>query len=87
MVISEKCSRCAHDKICSFKNEYLAACKAVKNASYSTRTEEQDGRMGIMQLKNSTVSISVKCPYMMAQTDFCGSMLQLQGGYSGYGLD
>lgn len=61
MTISEKCNCCTHEPICAFKGEYLAACKAIKEACYGT------GSAGFMPIKDSKVNVSIRCPYIMTQ--------------------
>lgn len=59
MIISQKCNCCLHDKICSFKGEYVAACEAVKTATYGK------GENGFIAMKDSTVDVHINCPNMM----------------------
>lgn len=68
MIYSEKCNCCIHDKICSFKNEYISACEAIKNCSYGTGYVSGQGQ-GFMYLRDSNVSVSIKCPHMMTRGD------------------
>jgi len=65
MIISQKCNCCVHDKICSFKEEYLQVCETIKNSSY--RTED---RHDFMYIKDSKIDVNIKCPYMMPQTNY-----------------
>ena len=51
-----------HDKICSFKKDYLAACEAIKKSSYETENN------CIMYIKDSPISISIRCPYILTQS-------------------
>lgn len=60
MVISQKCTCCVHDLICSFKPEYLSVCEAIKGAAYST---VDNGK--IMMIKDSKIDVSIKCPHIM----------------------
>lgn len=61
MIISEKCNSCIHDHVCKFKREYLAACEAIKNATYCTETR-------VVIIKDSHVGVSINCPYVMTQS-------------------
>ena len=61
MVLSEKCNCCIHEPVCKFKEEYLAACEAIKDATYCTGT-------CVVIVKDSRVSVSIKCPNMMAHS-------------------
>lgn len=61
MVISQKCNCCVHEPVCGFKEEYLYACDAVKKAAYITGSAKN----GIVFMKDSAVSVSIKCPHIM----------------------
>ena len=72
MIICEKCNCCVHEQICSFKQEYLDACEAVKYASY-TVGKEKNGAVGLKYLKDSKISVSIRCPYIMTQSAVRGA--------------
>ena len=67
MIICEKCNCCIHEPICSFKQEYLNACEAVKNTTYNLGTNE-NGCSSFKYMKDSRVSVSIRCPYIMTQS-------------------
>ena len=58
MITSEKCNCCVHEPVCGFKSEYLAACEAIKKATYAIG-------QGFKIMKDSTVSISIRCPHIL----------------------
>ena len=67
MIISEKCNCCVHEQICSFKQEYLNACEAVKNTSYTLgKCENGDDRFKF--LKDAQLNIIIRCPHIMTHT-------------------
>ena len=65
MITSAKCNCCIHDKVCAFKEEYLAACNAIKEASYSKTTGTT---VEHIMMKNSIVDISIRCPHIITQS-------------------
>lgn len=65
MIISEKCNCCIHESICSFKEEYLAACAAIKDASYSKTVGTT---VGYMRIKDSAINVSIRCPHIIPQS-------------------
>lgn len=67
MIIAEKCNCCVHEKICSFKQEYLNACEAVKNTSY-TLGKCENGDVRFKFLKDSQLNIIIRCPHIMIHT-------------------
>ena len=64
MVISEKCNCCVHEPVCGFKDEYLSACDAIKNAVYLTGKNKDC----VKHIKDSSVSVSIKCPHIMTKS-------------------
>lgn len=71
MIIAEKCNCCVHEKICSFKQEYLNACEAVKNTSY-TLGKCENGDVRFKFLKDSQLNIIIRCPHIMINTEVRG---------------
>ena len=69
MVVTEKCEKCVHEKICSFKGEYTAACEAVGNCSYPLREYGNDGRHSFKELKISEIIVKIRCPHMLTQSE------------------
>lgn len=61
MITSEKCNCCIHEPVCKFKEEYLAACEAIKSATYCRGT-------CVANVKDSRLSVIIKCPYIMTQS-------------------
>jgi len=55
MIISEKRNCCIHEPVCGPKQEYLAACEAIKQTIYPAGN-------GIKFIKDSPIDISIKCP-------------------------
>lgn len=64
MIISQKCNCCEHEPVCGFKDEYLSACDAIKNTAYTTGKDHD----GVMFMKDSSVSVSIKCPHIMTKS-------------------
>lgn len=64
MVISEKCNCCVHEPVCGFKDEYLSACDAVKRTAYTTG----NAKNGVVFMKDSSVSVSIKCPHIITKS-------------------
>jgi len=64
MVISQKCNCCEHEPVCGFKDEYLSACDAIKRAAYTTG----NAKNGVVFMKDSSVSVSIKCPHIMTKS-------------------
>ena len=60
MVISEKCNCCLHEAVCSFKDEYLKACTAIRTATYGKNN-------GFMAIKDSPITVSIRCPHILTQ--------------------
>jgi hypothetical protein len=63
MIVSQKCNCCLHDGICSYKQQYINACKAVGEVTYTTDGES------FKNLKNSEISVSINCPHMMTKVN------------------
>lgn len=58
MITSAKCNCCQHEKVCGVKEEYSAACEAIKSAGYSTKS-------GYMFIGASPFDVSIRCPHIM----------------------
>lgn len=65
MIISEKCNCCIHEPVCGFKDEYLAARDAIKNAVYLTGKNKDF----VKHMNDSSVSVSIKCPHIMSRSN------------------
>jgi len=61
MIISTKCNCCIHESVCGFKQEYLAACEAIRKVTYAVGN-------GIAFVKDSGIDIGIKCPHMLTQS-------------------
>lgn len=75
MVMTQKCNKCLHEHVCSYKAEYLAACDALENASYSMPDKHGDGRMCITRYRDADIQVEVKCPHRLV-----GTVSQLRDG-------
>ena len=65
MIISEKCNCCVHDKICSFKTEYLAFCEGISKYFYYPNPDCHDT---FKKIKDSSIDVRIRCPHMMPQS-------------------
>lgn len=62
-----ECDGCLHDKICAFKDEFLAACDAIRSTTYEV------GSGSVVKLIDSTVDVHIKCPHGIVQSNFRSS--------------
>lgn len=63
MITTDDCKSCLHDRICSFKNEYIGTCELAR-VTFSKYVGSVDASIGSV---NASIRISIKCPHMLVE--------------------